>query len=522
MSLKLRLGIGAALLGAVTLLTAVILYVGMARVGDRLDAALASDTRLARYAVLSTQIATFLVIATEAVQTGISPDARTDRIVSVTDRIEDTFELLQADVQDAVIQARGLGIDEQSRYGTQSLGLARMEAQMQRVRMALLQDTDDRERLRAHLDIFSSGFDPLLNQAVNTERRFRSEILAGIEQLRQRLTQIALGIAGLTVVMVAGFYLLLIQPLFYRLDGLRTAALQIGQEDFSIALPTTRNDEIGQLYFETNRMAAALAARQAEVQVEWSRLNETIAQRTEELRNANATLEDVDENRRRFFADVSHELRTPLTVILMEAQIGRIGCPDPEASFATIQARAERLNRRIDDLLRVARSDSGQLALEKSQLDLAQIAAEVTEEIQGEIDNAGMTLTTDQIPALLVNGDPNWLRQVLVSLIRNAIRHARKGRVVHLSFEHSNDMAELAVTDNGPGIAAEDQSRIFERFAQAGPANAQGFGVGLALARWVIEAQDGTITPTSPLPRDSALGDAPGTKITVRLPRVTG
>lgn len=510
------------MLGAVTLLTALILYVGMARVGDRLDAALASDTRMARYAVLSTQVATFLVIATEAVQTGISPDIRTDRILSVTDRIEDTFRLLQADVKDTVILAREMGIDEQSRYGTQSLGLARMEAQMQRVRLALLQDTNERERLRTFLDIFSSGFDPLLNQAVNTERRFRSEILAGIKLLRQRLAQIALGISGLTVVMVAGFYLFLIHPLFHRLDGLRAAALQIGQEDFSIILPTTSKDEIGQLYFETNRMAAALAARQGEVQAEWSRLNETISQRTEELRAANATLEDVDENRRRFFADVSHELRTPLTVILMEAQIGRMGSPDPKASFATIQARAERLNRRIDDLLRVARSDSGQLALEKSQLDLTQITAEVIEEIQGEIDNAGMTLTTDRVPALPVNGDPNWLRQVLVSLIRNAIRHARKGHVVHLSFELSDDMAELAVTDNGPGIATEDQARIFERFAQAGPANAQGFGLGLALARWVIEAQNGTITVTSPLPRDAALGNAPGTKIAIRLPQITG
>lgn len=521
-SLKLRLGIGAALLGAVTLLTAVILFVGMARVADRLDAALASDIRMARYGVLSTQVSTFLVIATEAVQTGVPTDIRANRITPVADRIQQTFGKLQADVQDAVAQARVLGIDEQSRYGTQSLGLARMEAQMQRARSGLLEDTDDRTRLRAHLDIFSTGFDPLLSQAVNAERRFRNEILAGIERLRQHLTQIALGIAGLTVVMVAGFYLLLIRPLFQRLGGLRAAALQIGQEDFSVALPTTSRDEIGQLYHETNRMTAALAARQAEVQAEWARLSETIAQRTEELRAANATLEEVDENRRRFFADISHELRTPLTVILMEAQIGCMGSPDPKASFATIEARAARLNRRIDDLLRVARSDSGQLALETTQFDLAQMAVEVTEEVQGEIDNAGMTLTADQIPALSVCGDANWVRQVLVSLIRNAIRHAREGGVVHLSAEQTDDTAGLAVTDNGSGIAAEEQTHVFERFAQGGTANAQGFGVGLALARWVIEAQGGTIAVTSPLPRDAAIGKEPGTKTAVQLPQVNG
>lgn len=518
-SLKLRLGIGAALLGAVTLLTAVILLVGMGRVADRLDAALASDMRMARYGLLSTQVATFLVIATEAVQTGLPTDTRRDRILSVMDQIQTTFGHLQADVQVAVLQARDLGIDEQSRYGTQSLGLARMEAQMQRARLGLLQDTDDRTRLRAHLDIFSTGFDGLLNQAVNAERLFRSEILAGIEQLRQRLTWIALVVAGLTVVMVPGFYLALIRPLFQRLDGLRAAALQIGQEDFAVALPTNNSDEIGQLYFETNRMAAALAARQAKVQAEWARLSETIAQRTKDLRAANTLLEEVDDNRRRFFADISHELRTPLAVILMEAEIGCMGSPDPEASFVTIQARATRLNRRIDDLLRVAKSESGQLALEITQLDLAQIVTEVRDEIQSEIDNAGMTLTFDQTLSLPVSGDPNWLRQVLVSLIRNAIRHARDGRLVHLSARQNDDTVDLAVTDNGVGIAAEDQARVFERFAQGSPANAQGFGVGLALARWVIEAQGGTITATSPVPRDTALGDAPGTRITVQLLR---
>ncbi len=509
------------MLGAVTLLTAVILSIGMARVADRLDASLASDTRLARYSVLSIQVSTFLVIATEAIQTGLPTNIRTDRILSVMDQIQRTFGQLQDDVKKAATQARALGIDEQSRYATQSLGLARMEAQMQSVKLGLLEDTTDQTRLRAHLDIFSTGFDPLLHQAVHTERLFRNKILDGIKQLRQRLAQSALAISGLTVVMVAGFYLILIHPLFQRLNGLRAAAQKIGKEDFSIALPTTSKDEIGQLYFETNRMAATLAARQAEVQAEWSRLNETIAQRTKELRDANISLENVDENRRRFFADVSHELRTPLTVILMEAQIGRMGSPDSEASFVTIEASAKRLNRRIDDLLRVARCDSGQLALEKMHLDLAQIAADVTDEIQCEIDTAGMTMTTEQLPTLPVCGDPNWLRQVLVSLIRNAIRHAREGHIVHFSAEQIDDTIELTVTDNGPGIAAEDQILIFGRFAQSGPANAQGFGIGLALARWVIEAQDGTITATSPLPRDTALGDAPGTQISVRLPRAS-
>ncbi|WP_171173091.1 HAMP domain-containing sensor histidine kinase [Ruegeria sp. HKCCD8929] len=518
LSLKTRLGFGAAILGAGTLLTAAILYLGMQAVADRLETALASDARMARYATLSTQAATFLVVATEAVQTGQPPEIRADRLAPVSDQLRRTFGQLRADVEDAVAAAGALGLDEQSRYGTQSLGLARMEAMLDNTLRGLRTDTDDKARLRAHIDTFASSFDPLLSQAVNTEVLFRNDILSGIENLRRRLAVTALVIAVLTIPIAGWFYFSLIRPQFRRLDRLRDAAHQIGQEDFAVALPATRNDEIGQLYSETNRMAAALLARQDELQAEWARLNDTIAQRTEELRAANASLAEIDENRRRFFADISHELRTPLTVILMEAQIGRQGLGNEQEAFTTIESRAARLNRRIDDLLRVARSDSGQLALEPQTVPLADLIAAVTEEIQAELDNAGLTLTTPDLPEVNLFCDPNWIRQVLVSLIRNTIRHARDGKLVSLNAQPVDGMVEISVTDNGPGIPAADQAQIFERFVQGGTGNAQGFGVGLALARWVVETQDGQIALTSPLPRAETLGDAPGTKVALRLP----
>ncbi|WP_371931498.1 ATP-binding protein [Roseovarius sp. MMSF_3359] len=518
LSLKMRLGLGAAALGAATLLTAGILYLGLQQVASRLDTALASEQRMARYATLSTQVATFLVIGTEAIQTGQSAEIRMDRLDPVVNQINGTFLRLRADVEDAVIAAEELGLDAQSRYGTQSLGLARMEAMLNNTLDGLSADTDDTARLRAHVDTFASSFDPLLSQAVNTEVLFRNATLSSIDALRRTLILTSLVIAGMTMAVVALFYLGLIRPQFRRLDRLRAAAHQIGQEDFDVALPVTRPDEIGQLYTETNRMAAALSARYETVQEEWARLNDTIAQRTEDLRNANAKLSEIDENRRRFFADVSHELRTPLTVILMEAQIGRQAAPEAAEAFATIEARAGRLNRRIDDLLRVARSDSGQLALEDAAVSVDDLLEEVTKEVQAELDNAGMTLSQAQEPGLSLNCDPNWVRQVLVSLISNAIRHARDGGQVRLEAARTEHGVELSVTDNGPGIPPKDQDRIFDRFAQAGQTQAQGFGIGLALARWVIDAQGGQITVTSPVGRDEALGSAPGTKISVRLP----
>ncbi|MEQ8916764.1 MAG: HAMP domain-containing sensor histidine kinase [Silicimonas sp.] len=521
-SLKAKLGIGAALLGGVTLVLAAILYLGMTRVADRLEAALATETRIARYSTLSREASTFIVIATETVQTERPPEVRADRLEPVSAAIARTFTLLRSDLEKAVEEARALGLDAQSRQATQSLGLARMEALLENTLRALRGPERDRDRLRAYIDSFASGFDPLLNQAVNTEIILRNEVLAGIERLRARLSRIAIATGIVSLLLVAGFYLLLIRPQFRRLDRLRRAAREIGQENFAVALPGGGRDEIGLLYAETDRMARALAERRDAVQAEWDRLNETIAQRTEALRAANTRLEEIDENRRRFFADISHELRTPLTVILMEAQIGRQGGEGAAQAFATIEARAARLNRRIDDLLRVARSETGQLALDPVVVPLERIAAEAVEEVQAEIDTAGLSLEVAEIPAVSVTCDPNWARQVIVGLVRNAIAHAREGGALRLAAEVDAQGAGLSLTDNGPGIAPDAQARVFERFEQAGRGRGQGFGIGLALAKWVVEAQGGQIALLSPVPREAAIGDAPGTKISVRLPRGTG
>ncbi|WP_299081585.1 HAMP domain-containing sensor histidine kinase [uncultured Ruegeria sp.] len=516
--LKTRLGLGAVVLGSGTLLTAAILYLGMQMVASRLETALASEMRMARYATLSTQIATFLVIATESVQTGQTAAIRIDRLAPIQGQIGDTFGKLHADVADAVTAAQGFGIDEQSRYGTQSLGLARMEALLGNTLDGLANPEADQARLRAHIDSFASGFDPLLSQAVNTEILFRNTILSGIEETRLTLTWIALGFAAFAILSTIWFYFWLIRPQFERLDRLRGAALQIGQAEFSLELPTTQRDEIGQLYSETNRMAAALKQRQSEVEAEWARLNETIARRTKELSAANKTLSKIDENRRRFFADISHELRTPLTVIMMESQIGQQDKQSAPEALQAIETSAIKLNQRIDDLLRVARSENGELALEPQPVKLADLLNTVARDIQPDIDSANMTLTIGPIPDCELNCDPNWIRQVLLSLIRNAIRHARDGKTVAMTTKLTADTIEISIVDNGPGVPVDAQGDIFGRFVQGGSANSQGFGVGLALARWVIEAHRGAISLTSPVPKDQAIGLSNGTNVCIRLP----
>ena len=145
-SLKLKLGFGAAILGAMALLTAGVLLTGMDRVAQRLDAALHAEQRVERYAALSTQVSTFIVVAAESIQSGLLPEDRAQRLESLTETILRTFEQLRADLNDAVEEARALGLDEQSRRATQSIGIARMEALFASTREAFLAESGSRPR----------------------------------------------------------------------------------------------------------------------------------------------------------------------------------------------------------------------------------------------------------------------------------------------------------------------------------------------------------------------------------------
>ncbi|SFR08498.1 sensor histidine kinase [Poseidonocella sedimentorum] len=515
-SLKTRLGLGAAALGLVALLAAGITISGHDMVARRITASLDSEQRIAQYAELSTQVSSLIIVATEAVQTGLAPATRAARLAPIERQITATFSRLRDNLETAVSEAQSLGLDEQSRRATQSLGLARMEAQLQSTMTGLTAETTDRDRLKGYIDSFARGFDPLLNGVINEERRRRFEIIAGIAELRGRLIALALSVSAATLLLLALAYLGLLRPLFRRLDLLRGAAQRVGREDFAIALPEGRGDEIDVLFAETNRMAGALAERQAHVDAEWTQLNQTIAERTEALRNAVTELAEIDENRRRFFADISHELRTPLTVILMETEIGAKGANDPAESFNTIRARALRLNRRIDDLLRIARSESGALELEAEPIDLGQILDDAVADMRPQIDSAGMVLTVLKESETDAVGDANWLRQIVCGLIQNACRHARSSGKLQLEAGSRGKQARLSVIDAGPGIAPEDREEIFDRFRQGrSAARSEGFGIGLAFARWVVEQQGGTIALDSPAPD----GDGNGTRVTITLPR---
>ena len=222
---------------------------------------------------------------------------------------------------------------------------------------------------------------------------------------------------------------------------------------------------------------------------------------------------------REFAADASHELRTPLTVIRSSVEHLRRNADKPVATvgdaLVDIDAEVEHLTTLVDDLLLLARSDSGVATLDHVPLHLDDVAADAAAALAKPAAAAGVRLEVDPEPTSTV-GDPARLRQLVTILVDNAIRHSPRDCTVRVVVRPATagGGATLAVEDAGPGVAPEDRQRVFDRFWRAPGAPAGGTGLGLAIAKWIAEHHDGTISVDR--------SDAGGARFEVRLPAAQG
>ena len=355
------------------------------------------------------------------------------------------------------------------------------------------------DSIKGALNGFGAMTGQPLSFLIEAERRSMTRGSDEARELSSRLRVAAVAAVALALALLVILYRMLTRPILARIDEVRLAASAIGRGALDTRLPVQTRDELGLLMANVNRMAARLSRREDHVAADRAALESTVAARTADLRAANARLEAADLSRRRFFADVSHELRTPLTVILGECDIAMRGAAramDPAPAFATIRKRAQRLKLRVEDLLRVARSESGEIEFDKRPLGLASVLAEAVDNMASEAARRRVALHLEPgIQDLECLADREWIRQTVESLVDNALRHAKGlSRVeVALSAE-PGALGRITVTDDGPGFGASE-AELFERFRRgAGPSpDETGFGIGLALARWIVEQHGGTI-----------------------------
>jgi heavy metal sensor kinase len=217
----------------------------------------------------------------------------------------------------------------------------------------------------------------------------------------------------------------------------------------------------------------------------------------------NQTLERLERlftSQQRFLGDVSHELRTPLTVI--KGNIGlirRMGTPDEE-SLSSIESEVDRLSRLVGDLLLVNQAESGMLPLNLDRIQLDEVILEVLQQMH-VLAGDRKSLILGNIEHVQISADRDRIKQVFVNLISNAIAYTPNGSTVEVGMKLKDATVQVTVSDNGPGIAAEDLPHIFDRFYRGEKSrkrsSATGSGLGLSIARYIVVKHGGTIEAIS-------------------------
>ncbi len=223
-------------------------------------------------------------------------------------------------------------------------------------------------------------------------------------------------------------------------------------------------------------------------------------------------LEQLFTMQRRFLADVSHELRTPLTAIKGNVGLIRKLGVDEE-SLEGIEQEVDRLSRMVGDLLLLAQAESGQVPFDMGPIELDSILVEVFQQMKILAGERQKVFLTD-IDQIVIKGDRDRIKQVLLNLVGNAIQYTPSGGSITLALSRVDNRARLTVSDTGPGIPVEDLPHIFERFYRGEKSRHRGsqggFGLGLSIAYWIIRNHEGNIEVIST--------EGKGTTFTVWLP----
>ena len=304
------------------------------------------------------------------------------------------------------------------------------------------------------------GLLPRLNIADTPHQRF----------LREQKSAFAL-VAGAVVILSALLSLLLARRLVRPLGELAHATHQLAAGSFTVRVPVTSEDELGQLAGDFNSLALAL--------------------------------EKSELTRRQWVADISHELRTPLAILRGEIEALQDGIRQPNhETINSLHDEVQRLGRLVDDLYQLSLSDVGALTYRKTGLDLAEVLAGIVALYRDECVSRNIQLEADipEAGRATVFGDKERLRQLFTNLLDNSLKYTDGGGTLQLGLQVLNGVVTVDFRDSAPGVTPAERERLFERLYRVESSRNRstgGAGLGLAICRNIVEAHGGNIVAES-------------------------
>jgi signal transduction histidine kinase len=283
---------------------------------------------------------------------------------------------------------------------------------------------------------------------------------------RQLLGILALAFPLAVAIAAVGGYVLAYRAL-RPVEQLRLAAEDYGAKDLSrrLAPPDLRNDELGRLARTLDAMLDRVAA--------------------------------AVEQQRRFTGDASHELRTPIATIMADASLSlerSRPAEDQRATIARIESEAARMGRIVEGLLVLARSDAQSRPVQTQDVDLRALLDAAALRFASNAAERGVRFDVRAADKIHVAERDNDLERVFDNLLENALRYAPAGSAIEIDTFASPGTARITVVDHGPGVPADERTRVFERFHRSPGATGAGAGLGLAIARTIVDAHDGQIS----------------------------
>ena len=301
-------------------------------------------------------------------------------------------------------------------------------------------------------------------------------------------------LVGLAMALVAS--LLVARRVVRPLETLRNGVERIGGGDMNARLELKTGDEIESLAEEFNKMTENL-------QQAYAGMEQKVAARTQELAVANERLKELDHLKSDFVSHVSHELRTPLTAIkgAVDLILREVAGPLTEKQIhylTRVRSNTQHLAGLINDLLDLAKIESGRIEVKSSRVSLSGLVHEVAESLRPVAAEKVIALEAIiREPSILVWADRDKINQVLTNLIGNAIKFTPvQGRVTVSASRNGGESVQVSVSDTGPGVPADEKEKIFAKFyriAEVNGENSKGTGLGLAISKALVELHGGKI-----------------------------